>query len=119
MFNHNNSKLITIGEALFCWSVQPLPLFPVTPSDLQVDVAHPRHTLPLPCTYEPISAQTTSFLTPCGKGDHMSSNVTETSDVSSSNDHVSSSDESHTDDIIIDHVRFITVSHGINYVVVL
>ena len=109
MFNCNNSKLISVGEALFCWSVQPLPVFPATPSNQQADLVHPRHTPPLPSTYKPITAQMTSFLTPCGKGDHMSSSTTNDnhseSDDSSSSDHVSSSDDdSHTNDIIIDHV---------------
>lgn len=108
MFNCNNSKLISVGEALFCWSVQPLPVFPATPSNQQADLVHPRHTPPLPSTYKPITAQMTSFLTPCGKGDHMSSSTTNDnhseSDDSSSSDHVSSSDDdSHTNDIIIDH----------------
>lgn len=107
MFNFNNSKLITVGEALFCWSVQPLLMFPAIPPDCQVELTHPRHTPPLPSTYKPVTAHTTSFLTPCGKGDYMSSNVNDDhSDVSSSSDHVSSSDdESDTNDIIIDHVR--------------
>lgn len=107
MFNSTNSKLISVGEALFCWNVQPLPVFPATPSDWQVDLAHPRHTPPLPSIYKPVTAQTTSFLTPCGKGDHMSSNINEDhseSDASSSSDHVSSSDDESTNDIIIDHV---------------
>ena len=108
MFSNANSKLITIGEALFCWTVQPLPVFAAMPHDSQMDLAHPRHTPPLPSTYKPITTDTTSFLTPCGKGDHMSSNIDENSDVSSSSDHASSSDdESHTDDIIIDHVSIL------------
>ena len=113
MFNANNSKLITVGEVLFCWSVQPLLMFPATPPDWQVDLAHPRHTPPLPSTYKPVTAHTSSFLTPCCKGDHMSSNVNDDhseSDVSSSSDHVSSSDdEFHTNDIIIDHVSIYTI----------
>lgn len=85
-------------------------MFAATPPEWQVDLAHPRHTPPLPSAYKPVTAQTTSFLTPCGKGDHMSSNINESNsesdDVSSSSDHVSSDDdvESHTDEIIIDHV---------------
>ena len=117
MFNPNNSKLITVGEALFCWNVQPLPMLSATPSEWQVDPTRPRHAPPLPSTYKPVTAHTTSFLTPCGKQDHMSSNINESNSgsdhvsstsghVSSSSDHVSSdgNDESHTDDIIIDHV---------------
>ena len=100
MFNATNSHLITVGEALFCWSVQSLP---------SAELTHPRHTPPLPSTYNPINVHTTSFLTPCGKGDHKSSDVhdnsSESDTSSSSSDHVSSSDdESHSNDIIIDHV---------------
>jgi len=96
-------------------------MFTATPPDWKIDPVHPRHTPPLPSTYKPVTAHTTSFLTPCDKGDHMSSTTNEDnskSDVNSSIDHVissndhvtysdqvnSSDDESYTDDTISDHV---------------
>jgi len=97
MFTANNSHLITVGEGILCWSLQPLPIFPVTPLDLQTNPSPPRHTPPKPSSYKPIVSHTTSFLTPCGNMDHVISGDNE-------EDHVSNTSSEMSNEIIFDHV---------------